>query len=273
MLIALTRPPSPRLAECELTHLPCRPIDVELAADQHRGYCDELARLGCEVRELPATPELPDGVFVEDRAVVLDEVAIITRSAAVRRREETPSVEAALRCHRPIEHIAAPATVDGGDVLHMDRTLLVGLSPRSNIRAVEQMREHLAPHGYTIEAVPVTASLHLKSGCSVIAPDLLVINRDWADSDAIQAALPSVRFVDVDPNEPRGANHLLVGDRVLSPASCPRTVDRIRQHGITLDVVDVSELEKAEAGVTCSSLVYNDTDHGLTADRFRDERG
>ena len=272
MLIALTRPPSPRLTECELTHLPRRPIDADLAADQHRGYCEELTRLGCEVRALPATPELPDGVFVEDRAVVLDEVAIITRSSAVRRREETPSVEAALRGHRPIEHIMAPATLDGGDVLHLDRTLLVGLSPRTNMRAVEQLREHLAPHGYTIEAVPVAASLHLKSGCSVIASDLLVINRDWVDADAILAVAPAVRFVDVDPNEPRGANHLLVGGSVLSPTSCPRTVERIRQCGITVDVVDVSELEKAEAGVTCSSLVYNGTDHGLPADRLRVER-
>ena len=257
MLIALTRPPSPRLAECELTHLPRRPIDADLAADQHRGYCAGLARLGCEVRELPATPDLPDGVFVEDRAVVLDEVAIITRSASVRRREETPSVEAALRCHRPIEHITAPGTLDGGDVLRLDRTLLVGLSPRTDVHAVEQLRGHLAPHGYTIEAVSVTGSLHLKSGCSVIAGDLLVINQDWVDADAILAAAPAVRFVDVDPNEPRGANHLLVGDTVLSPTSCPRTVDRIRQCGIEVESVDVSELEKAEAGVTCSSLVFS----------------
>jgi dimethylargininase len=101
----------------------------------------------------------------------------------------------------------------------------------------------------------------------------MVINRDWVDADAILAALPAVRFVDVDLNEPRGANHLLISDTVLSPASCPHTVDRIRECGIDVDVVDVSELEKAEAGVTCSSLVYNGTDHGLPSDRLRVERG
>ncbi len=257
MYIALTRPPSRRLGECELTHLPRTPIDADLAAEQHLGYCVALGRLGCDVRALPATPDLPDGVFVEDRAIVLDEVAIITRSAAVTRRDETPTVETALRAHRPLVHVTAPATLDGGDVLRLDRALFVGLSPRTNTDAVSQLREQLTSHGYAVHAVRVSGSLHLKSGCSVIAPDLLVVNRDWVDTDAILAMCPRVQFVDVDPGEPRGGNHLLVGDVLLSPESCPRTVERIRAHGITVETVDVSELEKAEAGVTCSSLVYS----------------
>ena len=257
MYIALTRPPSRRLGECELTHLPRTPIDTDLAAEQHRGYCVALGRLGCDVRALPATPDLPDGVFVEDRAVVLDEVAIITRSAAVSRRDETPSVETVLRAYRPLVHVTAPATLDGGDVLRLDRALFVGLSPRTNADAVSQLRGQLASHGYTVHAVPVSGSLHLKSGCSVLGPDLLVVNRDWVDTDAILATSPRVQFVDVDPAEPRGGNHLLVGDVLLSPDSCPRTVERIRTHGITVETVDVSELEKAEAGVTCSSLVFS----------------
>jgi dimethylargininase len=257
MHIALTRPPSPRLGECELTHLPRTPINADLVCAQHRGYCVALGRLGCDVYELPATPDLPDGVFVEDRAIVLDEVAIITRSAAVSRRNETLTVEAALRQHRAIEHITTPATLDGGDVLRLGRTLFVGVTPRTNTEAVTQLREHLAPQGYSVCAVPVHGSLHLKSGCSVLGPDLLVINRDWVDTDAILATATAVRFVDVDPREPRGGNHLLLGDTVLSPASCPRTVGRIRELGVTVETVDVSELEKAEAGVTCSSLVFS----------------
>ena len=259
MRIALTRPPSRRLGECELTHLPRTPIDADLAREQHRGYCVALGRLGCDVRELPATSDLPDGVFVEDRAIVLDEVAVITRSAAISRRDETPSVEAALRAYRPIEHITAPATLDGGDVLRLGRALFVGLTPRTNTKAVTQLRERLAPHGYTVCAVPVHGSLHLKSGCSVLGPDLLVVNRDWVDVDAILATVASVRFVAVDPREPRGGNHLLLGDTVLAPTSCPRTVERIRELGVTVETVDVSELEKAEAGVTCSSLVFSAT--------------
>ena len=154
-------------------------------------------------------------------------------------------------------HVVAPATLDGGDVLRLDRALFVGLSPRTNADAVAQLRGHLASRGYTVQAVAVFGSLHLKSGCSVLAPDLLVVNRDWVDTDAILATSPRVQFVDVDPGEPRGGNHLLVGDMLLSPDSCPRTVERIRAHGITVETVDVSELEKAEAGVTCSSLVFS----------------
>ena len=256
MPIALTRPVSPRLAECELTHLPRCTIDAELAASQHRAYCETLARLGCDVRELPAEPDLPDGVFVEDTAVVLDELAVIARPGAAARRAETASVEAALRAYRPLERIRAPATLDGGDVLRIGRTILVGLSPRTGEAAVDQLREHLAPHGYQVCGLPVTAALHLKSACTAIAPDTLVVNREWLDAGALVAAAPHLSLLDVAPNEPRGANHLLIDGTVLSPASCPRTTDRIRARGITVEVVDVSELEKAESGVTCSSLIF-----------------
>lgn len=253
---ALTRPPSPRLDECRLTHLARQPIDVALAARQHAAYCEALSRLGCMVVELPEGADHPDGVFVEDAAVVLDEVAVIARSSAGSRRAETPSVEDALRRHRPIARIEAPGTLDGGDVLTLDRIVLVGLSQRTDEAGVTQLRACLAPHGYTVHAVPVIGCLHLKSACTRVAPDLLVVNRDWLDEDALRAATPDHRRLDVDPAEPRGANHLLVGTSVLSPASCPRTVDRIRGAGIDVQTVDVSELEKAEAGVTCSSLVF-----------------
>ncbi len=259
MRLALTRPPSPRIAECELTHLPRQPIDVGLAAAQHREYCAALERLGCVVRELPAEPDLPDGVFVEDPAVVLDEVAIITRCAAVGRRRETPSVEGELRPYRPIVRVTAPATLDGGDVLVLGRTLVVGLSPRTDAAAVDQLHEHLGPHGYTVHAVPVTGCLHLKTACTMIAPDLLVVNPDWVHTAGLLAAAPQLRLMEVDPREPRGGNHLLVDAAVLSPASCPHTVARIRESGIEVEVVDVSELEKAEAGITCSSLIFDVT--------------
>ena len=263
MRIALTRPISPRLAECELTHLPRRPIDLDRAAAQHRAYGDAFARLGWQVRQLPPAPECPDGVFVEDAAIVLDELAIIARSAATSRREETASVAAALGCHRPSECITAPGTLDGGDVLRLDRTLIVGLSPRTDAAAVVQLRALVAPYGYEVHDVAVTGCLHLKSAVTAVARDLLVVNRTWLDGPALQAAAGDRTLLDVDPGEPAGANHLLVGSVVLSPASCPRTVERIRSHGIEVDVVDVSELEKAEAGVTCCSLIFELDRHGV----------
>ena len=252
----MTRSVSPHLGRCQLTHLARQPIDVDLAVRQHDAYCAALSRLGCAVQTLPPDPDLPDGVFVEDPAVVLDEVAIIARSSANTRRDETPSVEAALRPYRDIEHIAAPATLDGGDVLRLDRRVFVGLSPRTNEVAMNQLREILGPHGYTVQGVKVTGCLHLKSACTAVTGDLLVANREWFDADAIG----DVQWLDVDPDEPRGANHLYIDGAVLSPMSCPRTVERIRAEGISVEVVDVSQLELAESGVTCSSLIFDITD-------------
>jgi dimethylargininase len=257
MRIALTRAVSPRLAECELTHLQRCPIDVDRAVGQHHAYCAALTRLGCEVRRLPPTPDLPDGVFVEDTAVVFDEVAILARSAAESRREEVPTVAASLREYRPLVSITEPGTLDGGDVLCIDRTILVGLTPRTNEAAIEQMRDHLAPHGYVVKAIPVTGCLHLKSACTVVAPNLIVANPEWIDPALLLHDTRGVICIHVHPDEPRGANHLAVGNAVLSPASCPRTVESIRSCGLDGEVVDVSELELAESGITCSSLVFD----------------
>src|SRR4030095_4493047 len=128
MPIALIRAVPESLAHCELTHLARVPIDVMRAVKQHQQYEDTLRRLGCTVRHLPATPDLPDSVFVEDVAVVLDEVAIITRPGAASRRPETAAVATALARLRPLEHIVEPGTLDGGDVLQMGRRLFVGRS-------------------------------------------------------------------------------------------------------------------------------------------------
>jgi len=257
MRIALTRAVSPRLAECELTHLPRRPIDGVRAAAQHRAYEAALTQLGCTVRELPPLDDMPDGVFVEDAAIVLDEIAIVTRPGAVSRRAETASVAAALASWRPVATIEAPATLDGGDILRVGRTLIVGRSARTNEAAITQLRSLVAPHGCAVNAVEVTGSLHPKSAVTAVGGDALVVNRTWLDASALAAVVPGATLIDVDPDEPGGANHVLVGAQVLSPASCPRTVERLRAHGIDGTVVDVSELEKAEAAVTCCSLVFD----------------
>ena len=132
MLIAYTREVSPALADCELTHLEREPLDVAGAQAEHEVYESVLERLGARVRRLPSTPHLPDGVFVEDAAVVLDDVAVITRPGAPSRQPETASVEAALAAPRPLVHVRAPATLDGGDVLVAGRRIYIGLSTRTS---------------------------------------------------------------------------------------------------------------------------------------------
>ncbi len=252
MRIAITREVSPAIGRCELTHLERQPIDVELARAQHRAYQACLAGLGCRVETLPAAPELPDSVFVEDVAVVLDELAILTRPGAESRRPEVAAIAEALRPYRPLHAIQAPGTVDGGDVLRVGRCLYVGLSSRSNAAAIEQMREVLAPHGYTVQGVPVAGCLHLKSAVTQVAEATLLINRAWVDP----AAFAGLELIEVDPAEPYAANALRVGEELIYPAAFPATRRRLEARGLTVHTVDVSELAKAEGAVTCCSLVF-----------------
>jgi dimethylargininase len=251
MTIAITRAVSPSLARCELTHLAREPIDPTRAAAQHTYYERCLAKLGVDVVRLPPEPGLPDSVFVEDTAIVLDEMAIITRPGAASRHPETAAVADALRSYRDLAFIVAPGTVDGGDVLTVGRQVYVGLSSRTSASGVEQLRQILAPLGYLLTALAVNGCLHLKSAVTQVAPDTLLINRDWVDD----GAFPGMRFVAVDPTEPHAANALTIGDAVVFPAAFERTRDRLHELGITVLPVDVSELAKAEGGVTCCSLI------------------
>jgi dimethylargininase len=251
-LVALTREVSPAIARCELVHLARRPIDVDLARAQHRAYEAALREAGCEVRTLPADPELPDSVFVEDTAVVLDEVAVITRPGAASRRPETGAVVAALAPYRPIVTITAPGTVDGGDVLRVGRAIYVGDTARTNRAGVDQLAAALAPHGYQVSAVAVHGCLHLKSAATLVAPDTVLCNPRWVDP----ATFAGVRVVDVADGEAGAANGLLVGERLIYPSSFPRTATRLAAQGFTLLLLNVSELQKAEGAVTCCSVVF-----------------
>lgn len=252
MRIAITREVSPSIGRCELTHLRREAIDVERASAQHRQYEDCLAALGCQIHRLPAEPDLPDSVFVEDTAIVLEELAIITRPGAVSRRPETSSVAVAVQTYRKLATVEVPGTLDGGDVLRVGKVLFIGLSGRSNPAGLEQVRALVEPRGYTVHEVGVKGCLHLKSAVTQVAPDSLLINRAWVDASTFEG----MRLIDVDPSEPCAANALLLGNMVVYPAAYPRTRKRLEQYGISVHVVDVSELAKAEGGVTCCSVIF-----------------
>jgi len=252
MLLAITREVSPRIGSCELTYQERRPIDLELARLQHLQYEQVLAELGCTVHRLPSAPELPDSVFVEDTAIVLEELAVITRPGAESRRPEIEPVAAALGAYRHLEFITAPGTLDGGDVLHLDRHLFVGLSFRTNEAAVEQLRRVVERFGYRVTAVPLRGCLHLKSAATQVGHDTLLINREWIDGNAFGP----VRLINVDAAEPEAANALLIEQAVVCSSAFPRTRQRLESSGIAVHAVDASELAKAEGGVTCCSLVF-----------------
>ena len=251
-LIALTREVSSAITRCELTHHPRAPIDVDVARAQHRAYQQCLAEAGCTVLRLEAGPEMADSVFVEDIAVVFDEVAIVTRPGAPSRRQETPAVAEALARYRVLRLIEAPATADGGDVLVVGRNVFVGCSSRTNGAAIDQMRQFLGPYGYTVMGVGVSGCLHLKSAVTRVADDCLLINRDWISIEPFS----TFDFIDVHPDEPYGANALRVGGEVVYAASFPRTRERLERSGLCLRSVDVSEIAKAEGALTCCSLVF-----------------
>ena len=254
MQIAITRGVSAGIAACELTHLERRPIDIARALAQHRAYEQALARAGCSVESLPALDDLPDSVFVEDVAIVLDEIAIVTRPGAISRRPEADHIAPVLANHRRVTFIQEPGTLDGGDVLRLGRRIYVGRSGRSDDNGIEQLRAVAWPYGYTVTAVPVTGCLHLKSAITEVSPGVVLVNPAWVEG----TAFGHVSVIEIDPAEPYAANGLLVGSRLIYPLSFPRTIRRLEAAGIVIEPVDVSELQKAEGAVTCCSLVFTD---------------
>lgn len=252
MLRAITREVSAAIGRCELTHLARETIDVGQARRQHEDYERRLAGAGCTVARLAAGDDMPDSVFVEDLAVVFDELAIVTRPGAESRRVETPAVADALAAYRPLARIEPPGTLDGGDVLIAGKRVFVGESQRTNAAAISQLSRYLAPHGFTVHIVPVRGCLHLKSAVTAVSADTLLINPEWAAAEHFRP----LHAVEVHPIEPYGANALLVGGTVIYPTAFPRTAARLRGHGVRVAEVDVSELAKAEGAVTCCSLIF-----------------
>lgn len=251
-MIAITRDVSPSLAACELSFVPRTAIDIERAVAQHTHYCRALRMLGCDIISLAALDDMPDAVFVEDVAVVLDEVAILTRPGAVSRRGEGASVAEALQPYRPIKAIGGDATIDGGDVLRVGRTLFVGQGARTNAAGLAALRAIAEPFGYRVQGVPTRGCLHLKSAATLVADDTLLVQPDWVELDVFGG----LRLIHVDPDEEHAANALRVGASIVHPASFPCTRQRLQEGGIDVVAVDLSELQKAEGATTCCSIVF-----------------
>jgi len=253
MLIAITRAVSPAINHCELGFIERQEISLAKAEEQHRLYQACLAELGATVVSLDAEPDYPDSVFVEDPAVVVDEAAVMTRMGAASRRGESESLARTLERYRPLRHLREPAMLEGGDVMRIGRTLFVGASNRSNRAGIGQLAAELAPFGYAVVPVEVRGALHLKTACCYTGDGVILANRDWLDT----APLREFRIVDVAPDEPRAANVLAIGDSVIAPRCFPRTAGILAGLGRKVRLIDVSELMKAESGVTCSSLVFD----------------
>jgi len=256
MLTAITRGVSPAIVHCELSFIDRRPIDLAAAQRQHHAYEELLAELGARVISLPAAPDLPDSMFVEDPAIVLDELAVILPLGTETRRREAPSLAQALSKFRKLAYVTLPGTLEGGDVLRNGRKLFVGLTGRSNAEGIRQLAAILSPYNYEVVAVPVTGCLHLKSAVTHLGRDTLLANRAWFDTNP----LTGHEWIDVDPSEPHAANALALAGTVIFLASFPRTRARLEARGFHVTPLDISELQKAESGLTCSSLLFETTD-------------
>jgi dimethylargininase len=247
-MIVITRDVSPAIARAELTHMERVPIDYQRAAEQHERYRDLLRELGCEVITIPADANHPDCVFIEDTAIVLDDVAVITRPGAESRRGEVEPVARELARHRPLVRVEAPATIDGGDVLVLGQRIFVGLSSRTNEPALAQLARLT---GREVIGVNVSGALHLKTAITRVSDDTLLVNPEWVDT----APFTGWSFLEIDPAEPFAGNAVYLRDKVIYPAAFPRTLTRLTAHGLDVRTIDADELAKAEGGVTCCSLL------------------
>lgn len=251
-MLALTRSISDKIGHCQLTHLERHPIDLTRARLQHAAYEEALRHCGCQVLQLDTGPDLPDSVFIEDTAVVVEELAVITRPGAPSRQPETTAVARALEQYRPTCEIKAPAVLDGGDVLRVGRRIFVGISRRSNQAGVAQLSQAVSPLGYRVHPVEMGACLHLKTAVTQVGERLLLVNPEWVDPSIF--GLP---WLAIDPDEPMAANALWLPSAVVYPQAFSKTARRLEAAGIGLVRVAADELAKAEGGVTCCSLLLS----------------
>ncbi|HEX6810829.1 MAG TPA: arginine deiminase family protein [Planctomycetota bacterium] len=258
-LHALTHAVGARLPQCELTFVDRVPIDLLRARAQHAAYCELLRSCGVDVRTVDVSPDDADAVFVEDTVVVLDEVAIAASMGAASRRGEVDRMLPLLAEHRRVlrllspEPPAPPAQLEGGDVLRVGRRLFVGMSSRTNAAGADALRQLVAPFGYHVVSVAVSGCLHLKSGCTALDDATLLVNPDWIDL----APFTGLDRLAVDPGEPAAANVLRIGALLCMSASHPRTAERVRDRGHVVHTADIGEFEKAEAGMTCLSILID----------------
>ena len=249
---AIIRQPSMRIAEGEVTHIDRVPMDVARGFEQHRSYVELLQRHGLGIVEAPAAPEHPDGLFVEDALVMIDAVAIITRPGALSRRGETASIRAVVESLGLRDFsIASPATVDGGDVLVTDRHVFVGQTTRSNAAAVQQFDRICRPLKRHALGAKVQGCLHLKSAVTALPDGSLIAVDGWVDVEWFRDLGYRVH-VTADTS---GGDVLCIGSTVVLPADAQRAAAQISDLGFPVETLDVSELQKIEAGVTCLSVL------------------
>src|SRR5260370_21801898 len=235
MLTAITRAVSPAIVNCDMCFIDRKTINLMRAREQHHAYEKLLESLGARLVSLPAEADLPDSMFVEDPAIVLDELAVILLLGTETRRREAASLAQALKKFRKLEHITLPGTLEGGDVLRIGRKLFAGLTKRSNADGIRQLAAILAPFPYEVIVVPVTGCLHVKSAATCLGRSTRLANRACFDT----APLAEYECIDVDPADPHAATALPLGGALIFPASFRGTRAQLEERGSGVVLVDL----------------------------------
>lgn len=246
---AITRIPGPDYP-LGLTTSTLPAPDLDLALAQHDAYVRCLRSLGLTVEVLPAAHGFPDACFVEDTAVVVPEIAIVSRPGAPSRLGEAESMVEPLAAHRPLARIKAPGTLDGGDILQVGKRFFIGVSDRTNAEGARQLDAILCAHGYKSEIIPVAAGLHLKSSLNYVGENTMLVTADFAGHPAIE----SFRQIVCPKGEEYAANTLLVNENLIMPTGYPRTREMLEPLGLPILELDTSEYRKMDGGLTCLSL-------------------
>lgn len=232
-----------------------RTPDVALARDQHRAYRDQLAAAGYTIETIPADESCPDCVFIEDTAVIVGELAVISRPGAPEREPEVGPVSAFLRDRFTTTTIEAPGTLDGGDVMMLGETVYVGASKRTNSDGIRQLSAAAARQGRSLVVVPVSGVLHLKSAVLPVAHETVVVTPGTVD----ESLFAGLRIVHEPEHERLAFSALPLADgRVLTTASAPDTASLLESIGLVVTPIDVSEILAADGGLTCMSILYDD---------------
>ena len=243
---ALVRPPGTRFSQAISGHPQKKRIDQAKALIQHQSYVDTLKQVGGKILSLPPEDLLPDSTFVEDTAFIFGETAFLCSAKEETRRNEVESVAQELKDHLKIVNLEP--YIDGGDILNTPQAIYIGLSKRSNERAIQSLSQKV---GKKIISVPVIKGLHLKSAVSYLGNNVLLIDPERVENTAYK----SFQWIEVEEKDSYAANCLALGNRIIMPAGFPTIREKILQHGFETIEVEMSEFEKADGGVTCLSII------------------
>ena len=236
-----------------ITSTPLEIPDYERALKQHAEYIRMLERCGCRVIRLPAEPAYPDSVFVEDVALFIKEVVVLTSPGAESRRGEVNLIKPAIEDQGlPVEEISGPGSLDAGDVLEVDEHYYIGLSGRTNREGSAQLISILEKYGKTGSTVRLKDFLHLKTGVAYLGNDTLLLAGELKEA----AEFEDFKRIEVDEDEEYAANSIMVNGRLIVPAGFPETAAKLKAAGFDIFTVDTSEFRKLDGGLSCLSLRF-----------------